>query len=78
VSALNGSYPFEERETWTAACAILSGPKDLCSVLRCDRDLTGPIYVLKSCLKVCRMARFGTPVRRTGKVCQNHLIRMLP
>lgn len=47
-----GSYPFEERETWTAICAIPSGSEDLHGVLRFDGHLTGAIYCSKKHGKV--------------------------
>ena len=46
------SLSFEERETWTAICAIPSGSEDLHGVLRCDGRLTGAIYCSKKHGKV--------------------------
>ena len=43
---------FEERETWTAICAIPSGSEDLHGVLRFDGHLTGAIYCSKKHGKV--------------------------
>ena len=51
---------FEERETWTAICAIPSGSEDLHGVLRCDGHLTGAIYCSKKHGKVHPLGKSKT------------------
>lgn len=48
LSAYPVKLSSKERETWSADFAIPSTSKECRGVFRFDRDLTGPIYVLKS------------------------------